>query len=103
VSFKNGSTVFKPNEFQAADLDDASLADLIVIKGRTSTVKSSKKDEALALSRAISARNYLINKNVSPLNIVINYASAIDYRTENKTKLGKLENQRVDIDLIYIE
>jgi outer membrane protein OmpA-like peptidoglycan-associated protein len=84
VSFKDSSAVFKPDADQATRLADANGAALVTIRGRTSTNKPSAKDESLALSRALSARSYLIARGVSPLKVVINFASAADFIRRQK-------------------
>jgi len=63
---------------------------------------SSARDEILALKRALSARKYLVDRGVSPLKIMVNFASAADYVTENITPEGRYQNQRVEIELIYV-
>lgn len=56
----------------------------------------------VALKRALSARKYLVDRGVSPLKIMVNFASAADYVTENITPEGRYQNQRVEIELIYV-
>ncbi|WP_020405867.1 OmpA family protein [Hahella ganghwensis] len=102
VSFKDGSSTFHPSQVVATILEAARDADMINISGRTSTLKPSRKDEALALARAVSARNYLVSQGVSPLKIMINYVSAADFIADNGTPEGRYLNQRVDIQMIYV-
>ena len=102
VSFPDSSTTFQPPVDVAAVLDDARTASMIYINGRTSTNRPSARDEALALKRALSARKYLVDRGVSPLKIMVNYVSAADYIEDNSTVAGRLANQRVDIELIYV-
>lgn len=102
VSFPDSSAAFKPDESQVEILSAAKDAAAIFIRGRTSTDKPSKQDEALALTRAISARNYLIARGVSPLKISINYASAMDFIASNQTREGRMLNQRVEVELVHI-
>lgn len=102
VSFPSSSTEFRPNEHQADYLKDAKNAALVVIRGRTSTNSPSAKDEALALSRALSARTYLIARGVSPLKVQVNFASAADFVADNSTQEGRLQNQRVEVELVYV-
>ena len=102
VSFPSSSTEFRPNEHQADYLKDAKNAALVVVRGRTSTNTPSAKDEALALARALSARTYLIARGVSPLKIQVNFASAADFIADNSTQEGRLQNQRVEIELVYV-
>jgi outer membrane protein OmpA-like peptidoglycan-associated protein len=102
VSFTDSSSSFRPNTEQAAHLSDAKQAALVTIRGRTSTNTPSARDEALALARALSARSYLVARGVSPLKIAINFASAADFVSDNSTPEGRHENQRVEVELVYI-
>lgn len=102
VSFPDSSATFLPSPEVAEKLADAKDAAIIYVSGRTSTHRASAADEALALRRALSARSYLVARGVSPLKIMVNFASATDYVTENITAEGRHQNQRVDIELIYL-
>ena len=102
VPFPDSSTTFQPPVDVAAVLDDARTASMIYINGRTSTNRPSARDEALALKRALSARKYLVDRGVSPLKVMVNFASAADYVTENITPEGRYQNQRVEIELVYV-
>lgn len=102
VQFADNSVAFSPDAIQAEILSGARDAAAIYIRGRTSTNKPSAADERLALNRAISARNYLVSRGVSPLKISINYASAADFVASNNTREGRLQNQRVEVELIHV-
>lgn len=102
VSFANSSTTFQPGPTNAVLLEAAREASMITINGRTSTIRPSKRDERLALARAVSARDYLVSHGVSPLKIMINYVSAGDFVADNGTPEGRYLNQRVDIQMIYV-
>lgn len=102
VSFQDSSAVFKPDSDQATRLADANGAALVTIRGRTSTNRPSAKDESLALSRALSARSYLIARGVSPLKVVVNFASAADFISDNSTPEGRHENQRVEVEMVFV-
>ena len=47
-----------------------------------------------ALRRALSPRQYLIARGVSPLKIMVNFASASDFVADNSTPEGRHQNQR---------
>lgn len=102
ISFTDSSITFRPDADTAAVLVDAKDAAAVYISGRTSTNRPSALDEALALQRALSARSYLIARGVSLLKIMVNFASAADYTTENITPQGRYQNQRVDIEIVYV-
>ena len=102
VSFANGSTSFRPTPASVETLLNARDAAMVTIRGRTSTNTPTARDEALALARATAARTYLIRQGVSPLKIMVNYASASDFIADNTTVAGRMENQRVEIDLVHV-
>ena len=102
MSFPDSSAAFKPDADQAVRLADAKGAALVTIRGRTSTNKPSAKDESLALARALSARSYLIARGVSPLKVVVNFASAADFIADNSTPEGRHENQRVEVEMVFV-
>ena len=102
VSFPDSRTRFQPPSDVVDVLTDAKDAAMIYVSGRTSTSKPSARDEALAFARAAAARIYLIERGVSPLKIMVNYVSAADYIEDNSTVAGRLANQRVDIELIFV-
>ena len=102
VTFDSGGVAFRPSADGAATLAGAKGAALVAIRGRTSTDIPTAKDEALALARATAARSYLISRGVSPLKTTLNYASGADFVTDNETAAGRHQNQRVEIDLVYV-
>jgi len=102
VSFPDSSTTFQPDAATAELLADARNAAMIYVSGRTSTLRPSARDEALALRRALAARSYLVARGVSPLKIMVNFASATDFVADNSTPEGRYLNQRVDIELVYV-
>ena len=102
VSFADNSATFRPADSQLELLHNLQDAAMVTINGRTSTKKASTKDEALALARAVSTRAWLVARGVSPLKIMINYASAADYAADNSTQEGRYINQRVDVEVIYV-
>lgn len=103
-SFPSSGTTFAPSVLMQLRLEDARNAALVVINGRTSTARNSAADEILALKRALSARKYIIeNYGVSPLKIQLNFVSASDFITENYSDRGRLENQRVEIVMHFVQ
>lgn len=103
VVFPDSITEFMPGPNALSILRQSTNASIIYISGRTSTVNPSARDEFLAFKRAASARKYLIEHyDVSPLKIMVNYASAADYVADNSTREGRLQNQRVDIEMVHL-
>ncbi len=102
IKYQDSSSTFEPSADAASSLADAKNATVIYVSGRTSTKTPSALDEALAFKRAAAARAYLVNNGVSPLKIMINYISAADFIADNDTKDGRSENQRVDIEMVFV-
>lgn len=102
VSYPDNSTKFAPSADVVSALQEAKTATMIYVSGRTSTKTPSPADEALAFKRAASARAYLIERGVSPLKIMVNYVSAADFVADNDTPNGRLQNQRVDIEMVFV-
>lgn len=102
VPFSKGSNKFRPNEEAVSWLMDTRDAALITIRGRTSTTKATPHDEALALARALAARAYLIRFGVNPQKINVNFVSGEDFIADNSTQEGRAQNQRVDIEAVFV-
>lgn len=102
VYFANNSSNFRPDADTAEVLADARHAALIYVSGRTSTTRPSRTDEALALRRALAARSYLVSRGVSPLKVMINFASGADFTSDDGAPDDRQEGQRVDIEVIYV-
>jgi len=102
VSFSNSSIAFRPDVASSVILETARHASMVTVNGRTSTKRFSTRDEHLALARAVSARDWLVAHGVSPLKIMINYASAADFIADNATPEGRYQNQRVDIQMFFM-
>lgn len=103
VTYPDSSSRFNPPEEVVIALKEANNAAVIYVYGRTSTDSPSPRDEALAFKRAAAARAYLINKGISPLKIMVNYASAADYAVDNSSDWGRAANQRVEIEMVFID
>lgn len=103
VTYADSQHAFDPPVDVKEQLMNANEAAIIYIYGRTSTNTPSPRDEALAFRRAASARAYLIERGVSPIKIMVNYVSAGDYVADNTTAWGRAANQRVDIEMVFIE
>ena len=102
VSFPDSRFAFRPDADQMMLLWNAKDAALVTIRGRTSTHMPNASDERLALARALGARSFLIAHGVSPLKITLNFASAADFVADNSTPAGKRENQRVEVELVFV-
>jgi outer membrane protein OmpA-like peptidoglycan-associated protein len=71
----------------------------IEVRGRTDAAHPSASDEKIALMRAQSAKNYLIDHGVPAAKISINYVSGGDYVASNESKTGRTRNRRVEVEV----
>lgn len=96
VSFPDSSATFQPTPEALELLADARNAAIIYISGRTSTLRPSAADEALALRRALSARSYLVARGVSPLKIGVydHFSNGLRKRPDS----SNLQLRRADFD-----
>lgn len=96
---------FNETDFQLSPAESKKLrswiskAHRIEVRGRTDAQSPSTADEQIALKRALAVQHYLLEQGVSPALISINYLSAGDYRADNFSDRGRMQNRRVDIEI----
>lgn len=100
VSFRNNSDVFEPTpEMRDLIINSAKRASLVSVRGYTDSPIPNPSAAALAKSRAISARNFLMTHGVSAQKISLGFEPAGKFVANNKTKDGKEANRRVEIKI----
>jgi outer membrane protein OmpA-like peptidoglycan-associated protein len=100
VNFPYNSAVFRPTASQeAALLPLLATASRIEIRGRTDGRLPSEGDERIALQRAQAAKDYLIGQGAPARIISVNYLSASDRITDNRTEAARAQNRRVEIEV----
>lgn len=98
IYFPPNGTAFKPDPGVLKQLDSfLPVAERIDVIARTDADKPSSADEAVALKRALNAREYLIRRGVAPSMIYVQYASAVDFAGDNSTAFGRSQNRRVEL------
>lgn len=98
IYFPPNGTAFKPDPGVLKQLDSLlPVAERIDVIARTDADKPSVADEAVALKRALNAREYLIRRGVAPSMIYVQYASAVDFAGDNSTAFGRSQNRRVEL------
>lgn len=101
VHFDTNSAVLSGVSRAALDraASDAGTADRIVITGRTDNVGSNNLNQALALARARSVRNYLRAKLPARGHVLaLEAQGACCFTASNSTLEGRRHNRRVEID-----
>lgn len=98
IYFPPNGTAFKPDPGVLKQLDSLlPVAERIDVIARTDADKPSAADEAVALKRALNAREYLVRRGVAPSMIYVQYASAVDFAGDNSTAFGRSQNRRVEL------
>ncbi|WP_440569500.1 OmpA family protein [Stenotrophomonas sp. STK17_22] len=98
IYFPPNGTEFKPDPGTLKQLDSSlPVAQRVDVVARTDADKPSAADEAVALKRALNAREYLIRRGVAASMIYIQYASAVDFAGDNSTAFGRSQNRRVEL------
>lgn len=100
VHFPYNSASFRPTASQETALRPLlANAQRIEVRGRTDGRQPSEGDERIALQRAVAAKDYLIGQGVPARIISVNYLSAADHITDNRTDAARAKNRRVEIEV----
>jgi outer membrane protein OmpA-like peptidoglycan-associated protein len=100
VRFEFGSTrVEIPAEMSAAMLEEARMAPLVVLKGRTDGTTDAPGESRIARERAAAVRNYLVGAGVDGARIRATYQPAGDHAADNTAASGRATNRRVEIEV----
>ena len=83
----------------AAKYKDSNLA----VTGHTDSRGSEKLNQKLSLSRAESVKAYLVKKGVSAARITTKGEASTRPVADNKTKAGRAQNRRVEINSVVRE
>ncbi|MGY4831822.1 OmpA family protein (plasmid) [Sphaerotilaceae bacterium SBD11-9] len=101
VQFEFGKADFKPSAEVAGVLVEAArLADLVNVRGRTDSKVAGPHDAELARSRAVAARDFLVEKGVDAKKIKVYSLAAGDRIAPSDTAEGRAANRRVEIELV---
>lgn len=101
VNFDFNSVVFRPSpELEPVLLASAKSASAINVRGRTDSEVSDLGNYKIALGRALSAREYLINHGIPSTIIKVFSLSSGAFIADNNTEEGKKLNRRVEIEII---
>jgi len=105
VEFETGSAILKASSRASLDKIVAMMkkypAYKLAINGHTDSQGDSDKNLALSKARAVSAKQYLISKEIRSNRIVAKgFGSRVPVDT-NDTAVGRQNNRRVEFDLSY--
>lgn len=96
----NSTALTVPDAVSKALVPAAKLASQVNVRGRTDSTVPGKDDPAIALGRALAARDFLVAQGVDASKIRVFSLPAGDFVTPNTTDKGRAYNRRVDIELV---
>lgn len=83
-------------------IDEARLAPLVLLRGRTDGAVDSLAESAVARERASAVRDFLVGAGVDPARIRATYQPIGDQVAENTTAGGRSLNRRVEIEIYRV-
>lgn len=100
VRFEFGSTrVVIPAEVSSALIEDAKVAPLVMLRGRTDGTSDVPVESRIARDRAAAVRNHLVASGVDPARIRATYQPVGDPVADNTSVGGRSLNRRVEIEM----
>ncbi len=101
VNYGVGKSKFHvPKEMKAALLETAKASQNIEIRGYTDADVDSQAEQEIALARAISAYDFLVQNGIAPNQIYVTYESSGSFSADNSTPKGRARNRRVELEMI---
>jgi outer membrane protein OmpA-like peptidoglycan-associated protein len=100
VHFRFGSAqVDLPPLAAKALIEDARLAPLVAVRGRTDGVSDTAAEARVARMRAAAVSDFLIAAGVQATRIRATYQAAGDHVADNSSSSGRALNRRVEIEI----
>ncbi len=104
VNFEFGKATLTGDSYVILDQVYASLVEWpevkVEIRGHTDSIGSRLSNKRLSYNRAMSVRNYLIQKGISPDRIIATGMGEDEPMADNKTAEGRAINRRVELHRI---
>ncbi|MDP2261779.1 MAG: OmpA family protein [Hydrogenophaga sp.] len=83
----------------SAMVEEAKVAPLVVLRGRTDGASDTAADSQVARARAIAVRDYLIAAGVDPTRIRTTHQPSGDHLGDNRSPHGRHLNRRVEVEV----
>lgn len=100
VTFQHASTVFKPSKaVKKALIGAIKVASAATIHGYTDSCIAGPTDAKIAIGRAISAKQYLVDHGMNPEKITLASSAEGQFAVPNTTKQSRALNRRVEIEM----
>ena len=95
----NSTQVSIPTAEATALVEEAKVAPLVLLRGRTDGTADSSAESRIAQARANAVRDYLIASGVDPTRIRTTHQPSGDHLADNRSPQGHSLNRRVEIEV----
>lgn len=95
----NSTQVSIPAAEASALVEEAKVARLVLLRGRTDGTADTSAESRIAQARANAVRDYLIASGVDPTRIRTTHQPSGDHLADNRNPQGRSLNRRVEIEL----
>lgn len=95
----NSTQVSIPTAEASALVEEAKVAPLVLLRGRTDGSADSSAESRIAQARASAVRDYLIASGVDPTRIRTTHQPSGDHLADNRNPQGRNLNRRVEIEV----
>lgn len=95
----NSTQVSIPTAEASALVEEAKVAPLVLLRGRTDGTADSTAESRVAQARANAVRDYLVASGVDPSRIRTTHQPSGDHLADNRTLQGRNLNRRVEIEV----
>lgn len=95
----NSTQVSIPAAEVSALVEEAKVAPLVLLRGRTDGMADSSAESRIAQARANAVRDYLVASGVDPTRIRTTHQPSGDHLADNRNPQGRSLNRRVEIEV----
>ena len=95
----NSTQVSIPTAEASALVEEAKVAPLVLLRGRTDGTADSSAESRIAQARANAVRDYLVASGVDPTRIRTTHQPSGDHLSDNRNPQGRSLNRRVEIEV----
>jgi outer membrane protein OmpA-like peptidoglycan-associated protein len=95
----NSTQVSIPTAEASALVEEAKVAPLVLLRGRTDGTADTSAESRIAQARANAVRDYLVASGVDPTRIRTTHQPSGDHLADNRDPQGRNLNRRVEIEV----
>ena len=95
----NSTQVSIPTAEASALVEEAKVAPLVLLRGRTDGTADTSAESRIAQARANAVRDYLVTSGVDPTRIRTTHQPSGDHMADNRSPQGRNLNRRVEIEV----